>query len=222
MNGTWKENVSGWDRKGNKRKKQSRKHTLKDKVKPLIRKFHYNEEYNDTIWIEGDANYIKPEKYIYKKSGFIETWSIEVSRYIGQKVCEDYLLSEYSYNNRVAYQTIDDKWYDEYTNEPIDGIVKKLHFKYKEEVTFDEPVKIYVGTWSRKPSTDETIFIYGKPITDNYTNQYGFWSARRRKWIQTSAHRKDRALLRQYISNSDWNKDVKTHPLSKSISWEVW
>jgi hypothetical protein len=68
---------------------------------------------------------------------------------------------------------------------------------------------------------NQTIFLYGKPI-----NKGSFWKTywndgRRRKYGQKMAHSKDRVNVRQYISNEDWDDEVKTHCYSKSIEWYV-
>jgi hypothetical protein len=225
MNGLWKENLSGYDRKGNKRKKHTRKHTLKDKVKPLIKKFYYKDIDNDVI--HNDANrfeYVKPKK-TFKQSGWVETWRVRVERIISwRKPSYDsvYLIRNWSENIRTAYN-VNGIWYDEYSHEKIDGDIVPLHFLFKEEVEYDEPIEIK-KSYGWKPSFENEIFIYGKPLCEDWHNQYGFWSTRRRKYAQTYANRKTRAKAKNWLNKKDWNQEteIKNHSLEKSIAWEIY
>ena len=47
MKGLWKENLCGYDRKGNKRKKQTRHYTLKDNVQAIVHTYRNNPELVD-------------------------------------------------------------------------------------------------------------------------------------------------------------------------------
>ena len=124
MQGTWKENISGYH-KDCRRKKQSRKHTLKDKVKPLIKKFIYKDIDTNFIYTKGD-------------------------RY------------------------------------------------------------------------SETIYVYDKPLSTDWSNQYGFWSTKSRKPAAKMANKIGRAKCREWIHNADWDKPIKNYALEKSIAWEIW
>ena len=131
MTGTWKENISSYH-KDCRRKRQSRKHTLKDKVKPLIKKFRYKNIDTDFIYTD-----------------FI-----------------------YSDNNLCCYKN--------------------------------------------------TIYIYGKPLPINWSNQYGFWSTKSRKPAAKMANRIGRAKCKEWIHNADWDTPIKNYALEKSIAWEIW
>ncbi len=68
MNGTWKENLGGWDSKGSKRKKQARINTLKDKYKAIEKAFwRENRDIDEDIV----SIYGKPIPYMFSdKSRF--------------------------------------------------------------------------------------------------------------------------------------------------------
>jgi hypothetical protein len=223
MNGTWKENLGGYDRKGNRRKKHRRKHTLKDKVKPLIKKFHYNDIDNDVI--HNDANrfeYVKPEK-TFKQSGWVETWRIRVERTLSWKkdsYDSIYSTRNWSENIRTAYN-VNGIWYDEFNHEKIDGEIVPLDFLFKREVIYDEPVELkdFRG-WS--PKFQNEIFIYGKPLCENWHNQYGFWSTKSRKYAQKYANKRTKMNIKTWIVKGDWDTVPKSHDLEKSIAWEIY
>ena len=217
MQGRWKENVGGYH-KDCRRKKHSRKHTLKDKVKPLIKKYIYNDIDTDFIWEDG-VIHTQPEP-IYKQSGFIETWKINVTRYVRDAYpYDEYHYNVYSNNVRTAYYS--DGWYDEYTNEPIIGDVTKLSFLWKVEVQYDTPKKI-----NRKRSyfysEREEIYVYGKPLPKDWNNIYGFWGTKSRKPAAKMANKIGRAKVREWIHKADWDKPIKNYALEKSIAWEIW
>lgn len=70
MKGLWKESLGGWDRKGVKRKAQSRKHTLKDNAKAIYHKFAYSEVGDDAVYnVEkaGDITHYNEKEFVYNK-----------------------------------------------------------------------------------------------------------------------------------------------------------
>lgn len=225
MQGTWKENISGWNQKDSKRKKQSRKHTLKDKAKTLIKKFKYKNIKNKVIWDEGGVEFIK-DSSCFKQSGWVESWKVEVETYIGKYKFywnSDYFQNRYSYSVRTAYWN--NGWFDDYDNTPISGPgvkVKKLNFLYKEEIKYDTPIEIkpYRG-YRSTAATKETVFIYGKPICVDYWNKYRFWSTKRRKYGQQLVNRKERSAIRDWVKKEDWESEIPTNDLTKSIAWLV-
>jgi len=206
MNGLWKENLGGWNHKGQKRKKQKRKHTIRDRARALLK---VQERKDIGIWEEGEVEFKKPEK-IFKNNFYIEIWRVK------------FLKSDYSkYIYRDAYFW-NNCWYNEYTDEPIHySFVKKVDFLYATELVFDKPIEIKENPfrgYSFYVST--TTFIFGKPLP-NWKKWTLYNDGRRRKFAQKQAHSKDRAKLREWISKGDWDSEIKTHALSKSILWEV-
>ena len=64
-------------------------------------------------------------------------------------------------------------------------------------------------------------FMYGKYLP-NWKWYTFFGDGKRRGIAQRYANSKDRLRLREWIQKGDWDKDIPTHYLSKSIAWEVW
>lgn len=225
MQGIWKEKLGGYDRKGNRRKRHSRKHTLKDKVKPFIKKFKYKDIENDVFHNEANnVEFIKPEPRLVN-SVWIETWRVRVERTLSwKKPAWDsvYLTRNWSENIRTAYKT-NGRWYDEYDHTEISGDVIPLAFLFKEQIELDEPIEIKTPRWWGGIGTKDELFVYGKPLPEDWHNIYGFWGRKSRKWYQTKANRKDRRLAKEFCRPRDWDGEtVKTHCTSKSIAWDVW
>lgn len=55
MKGTWKEKIGGWNPKNSKRKRQTRKNTLKDEMRILIKRQGKDRKSFDRTWEEGAA-----------------------------------------------------------------------------------------------------------------------------------------------------------------------
>lgn len=225
MQGIWKEKISGY-KKDCKRKKQSRKHTLKDKFKALNKKFIIKDIENEIVHDEANNFVVIQDEIITKQSGWVETWKIEVLRYIRDIPSSSgmYLYPEYSVSIRTAYQ-IGAQWYDEYDNTEINGdLINKLDFLYKEEVKFEEVLKVkkYRSSW--RPNFESKIFIYGNPIPKKYKKIFGLRATKRRKYAQKMANRKTRARLKVWLSKKDYNQEIeiKNHVLEKSIAWEIY
>jgi hypothetical protein len=221
MKGTWKENVGGYT-KDNKRKKQSRKHTLKDCAKWHIShtdSYREGKESPSTI-LNGDVE-IQGKTIPAKKQWIINIYSIDVDNYnYKEKTPDDVFEGFFEGNNRVAYE-YHGKFYDIYDNSEIQGKIKILNLIDTEYIDWDKDLPdIKERVW--KPATKTTIFLYGKPLPADYWNMFGFYSSRARKYWQKAVNKMDRQRVREYISNEDWDIDVKTHALSKSIDWEIW
>ncbi len=218
MNGTWKDDVSGWNNKDTRRKKQTRKTYLKDRGLYLSRK-----EPLGIVRYESTVEHIE-EEYKYKRSGFVETWKIEVETFVRsitnwnsifvQNICSTNIRTAYNFNG---------VWYDEYTNEIIKGTVKKLDFLWKKEIEIDQPKKVPKRrnwVWSRYSSSNK-MFINNKPV-ESWFRWTWYDDGKRRKVAQKIANSKDKTALRNWIAKEDWDAEIKTHALSKSIAWEVY
>jgi len=207
MNGLWKEKLGGWNAKGCRRKSQSRKNTLRDKGRALI---HAQDKRKDVgIWEEGDIEYINKEPS-FKYSDWSEIWSVAVAKDI------NYSKSFYA----ILYK---DVWYDYITYEMLkeQQLIKKLDFIEKEEFQFENPIERKNDNGYLWASAKSTMFIYGKPIS-NWKRLTFYNDGKRRKIAQKIASSKDRALLRTWINKGDWDAEIGSHALSKSILWEIW
>jgi len=229
MNGTWKENISGYDRKGNKRRKQSRKHTLKDKAKWHIKHTIYSKQTNNKLsnktYIEGNVEFI-PAMVKNHKELYVDVWTVDVDNYDYSKTLDEYCFlppaGYFEGNNKIAFE-YNNAWYDIYTHTYIKGIIKPLNKIDTIYLNWDEnkpkivEYKGYCGV-----DTKETIYLYNKPLSVKFWNIYGFYSTKARKYAQKKVNHIDRQNVRTYISESNWDKEIKTHALSKSIAWEIY
>jgi len=225
MQGTWLENTPLYSKYGDKRRKQTRKHTIKDKFKPLIKKFHYKDmidksgTYKDTI---DKYNYVVQDEII-KHSQKVEVYKVNIKRYykIPNTIPWEYNISS---SIRYAYK-FNKSWYDSYINQIIGDIgeVNIIKFEYFTFIHFNPPLITPIKyTKSSYFGHKSSIWFYDKPIDSNWHNKYGFWSTRRRKFYQNLANRRDRRLSKNYCIKGDWDKDVKSHSSSRSINWDVW
>lgn len=206
MKGLWKENLGSWNHKDSKRKKQTRNHTLKDNIKVLTKR-----EIN--YYKEGEVELFLP-KSIYKDCGVVEVWNIMFSNY-------EYLF-DYGKSIR-AYYIPQFGWFDDYTNEIIEyPFIKRMDKVDEKFIQYPKPVLIKRGYKKNITTFGDRVFLYGKPLPVDFWHMFGYWSTRRRKWCQTYANRKDRVIIRDWINKSDWNKEIPTHEVSKSIAWMVW
>ena len=210
MNGLWKENLGGWNHKDSKRKKQSRNNTLRDKGRALLK---IQETKDIGIREEGDVEYIDPKK-VYKNNFYIEIWKIIISK-------EDEYLFKNTSKIRYAYLW-NNSWYDDYNDEKIiSDNIDKLEFIYSTELIFDEEIKIKEPSYYWGAGSITTTFLFDKPLP--YWKQRTFYNdGKRRKYAQKYASSMDRANLKEWVRKEDWDSEIKTHALSKSILWEIW
>lgn len=227
MNGTWKENISGYDRKSNFRKKHTRKHTLNDKAKWHIKNETYsNSSQKDTgvCRIEGEVeitqNMVKNKKQLY-----VDVWTIDVDNYDRSKCnvfLSDIIQGCFEGNIKTAFNH-HGRWYDIYTYEFICGSVKELNKIDTIYLDWDESLPEMVRERGYcSTSSNEIIYLYGKPLPVDWHNIFGFWSTKGRGYAQKKVNSMDRQRVRNYIARENWDEDVKTHSLSKSIAWEIY
>jgi len=233
MNGLWKETVSGWDRKGNKRRKQTRNNTIRDKARQIIHIYSEENDVNDKYSRKSDkavltnsaitvhkftgSSYMSSTRTKYPE--YVQMWKI---RYhygsLGEsKVCEAFL------NNG--------KWLlrDKHT---LSYSFEVSWFKQREE--FVEricPLDMFKPDWTKERAYKNrkseninvygTTYLYSKPLPDWKRSTF-YDDGKRRKYAQKYANSMDRQKIREWIGHKDWDKEVKTHALSKSILWEIW
>ena len=148
MQGLWKENLGGWNHKDTKRKRQSRKNTLRDKGRALIRAFDYRcdkecpEVFRNTGELEDNKiTYINVPTYesvvkkiqikypkvdkddnrivLYRDSNWIDS--------TGKVRYHTYEYPQYEYRTVLAYEdhnyhkrsNKDGLWKDPYSNENV-------------------------------------------------------------------------------------------------------
>lgn len=123
--------------------------------------------------------------------------------------------------------------------ESLQGYDRKGSYRKKQtrHQTLKDNVQAIVHTYRNNPEKvdfryesdiqgwrdSSTAFMYGKPLLEDWWNIYGrMWSTRRRKWCQSYANSKDRRIVRDWIIVGDYDIEMNTHELSKTIDWLVW
>lgn len=220
MQGLWKNSVGGWNHKDSKRKTQKRKHVIRDKGRALLNvdRRRRRKDENDgcvSIRYEGEVVFTPPAK-VYKQSGWIEYWNVRIGKY---GWCGAFATTEKVF--QAVRHERGGAWCDAYTYEvlPNQNEIVPLILLEKEEVEYTNPIDVSKSWWHRS-SNDELTFVYNKPLYD-FERWRLYNDGRRRKHGQNIAHSKDRASVRKWISNGDWDAEIDTHALSKSISWWV-
>jgi hypothetical protein len=213
MKGTWKENLGGWNHKDSKRKKQTRKHLLRDNGRYYS--MHDEDCKSCRIESEVEVNAIYETKHGETKN----IYKIKINKWFD------------SYSTRVAYVYGDPfglyghyaRWYDAYTEAYIDEHSKRIEvlgLAWQEYTHYDEPRTITKGySYSGRGWSDELLFVHNKPYYQ--WERYNRFRDYPRKWAQKEVNRSNRAKVKQYIKNGDWDKEIKLHSCTKSIAWMI-
>lgn len=214
MKGTWKNNLSGWNLKDSKRKKQTRKHFFRDNGK------YYSKHDEDckSCRIEGAVEVTSEKEYKYGKT--INIYKIKISKYsdsLGEKF-------SYRYGYLKEISKFQKEWYDAFTGNKIytfgvwDITIEYIAWTKYEH--FEEPVIVKKPNYCfLRWNTTESLFVHDKPYY--HWERYNGFKDYPRKWAQKEVNRSNRAKLRNYIKKGDWNKIPKEHPCTKSIDWMI-
>jgi len=229
MQGIWKENLGGWNAKGNKRRKQTRNHTIKDKAIGIIK--NYSEEHSDTESYKSDKNILTNSTITIHNT----YWKRETK--ILPAIVKVFKI-------RLYYDDIDGTPIKKvfrafevnglWLTEDCISIFKSLGLSWKQKHhAFVEKVKL-IGEvrpdWTQiKESNisfntsyypEGTTYLYNKPLYD-WKRWRLYNHGKRRKYALNKANSADRMALRTFICNKNWDTEIRTHALSKSILWEV-
>lgn len=219
MKGLWKNDLGGYY-KDNKRKKQTRRHYIKDNGKAICKRYiseHKNpgRKYDDEIFrIENEVEnkFTKPDLGIGE-----EVFEVDICKIV--------------WYGKIYFAFFYNGWYDEITNEyigpkwdPVWGdyqsepklleVIKTVPFdddigRKKDQIVYDG----YTGDYTRNE------FLYGKPLLKKDIN---WGNGRRGKIAQKFSHKRDRRIMRDWLIKKNYNKEIPTHHTSKSLLWELW
>lgn len=238
MQGTWKEKTFGYI-KDCKRKKQKRKHLIKEKNKPILKKYYYKDISNEIV--RPGVEVILNEDVKFKHSGFVDVYKAEVFKFVKSinakhitDICHFknayYEMPGYVYtfssSLKDVYRIPEEKsegYYDAETNEKLTAYdsITIMDFLYKKEIQFKNPIKLS-GRKRFATGITTQVFLYGKPLPESFHKLYGFYSCSgRRGFSQKKANKRDRRLLKEWLGNRNFDTDIKTHETSISIAWEV-
>lgn len=221
MKGLWKENMSGWDAKGNKRKKQTRKQTVKDNYEFL------SGAKDDVLAAAGilttDKKFLLINEYKESEAIFHRVFKIRVIRGA---------YNNYSWTTSYdAYQQTDYYgklwWRCSKTHEWICAIDKKSRYDYKDVEVIREIETLVIrndnpkwySTFSDFHNTGDKEFYYGKEL-----GFQGKWWRRGnpgKKYWSNYSNRSKRRNSKAYCNKSYWDTEIKTNALDKSIAWAI-
>lgn len=216
MKGLWQTKLSGYNHKNTYRKKNTRKHLIKDNIKSIL--------YKD--------KHIKSSTLKNTKDDYEIVFDKVKQEYIPiiVKVFKERRFKHNGYEIYLRKKTIEAikhkyKLYDIYTK-------KELNFKdyiivdsVNSVSTCNSINNIVLPTKSNNVrGISDKRYLYGRPLNPNWDNIYGFWNTRRKKFIRLKANRQNRKFGKEYCRNIVHNENyvLKTNYLSKSIAYEVW
>lgn len=210
MQGRWKEELGGWNHKGSKRKRQTRNQTLKDKAKAIIRTFDDSTKVDETMYrSDGEVAFTYSYGEKEEKVSFIDIYKVSVQSKTDVELC--------IYNTgdtRLAFE-VRGVWYDYYTKSELDKSVSMtLSHVGRESFVDTLPIKPQrTGSW--RDFGDD--FIYNKPFHRWRFNTL-YDDGKRRKIAQSEVNRSNRAKLKAWIHNGDWDTVIPIHYGTKSIA----
>jgi len=210
MKGIWKTNLSGYH-KGSKRKRTKIKHLIKDN-------YNYFRKHITDLGDKYEVVYQTPDTIYY--IDFIE---VEYKTIINNYVEDGCIRYNYS-SPKIGYikSRFKEGFTDGNTNKILD--IDGNFLKWSDILTHKKLIrtdKITQGSkikHTRFITYNYNFILYGKLQNSNL---FAFNRGYRKKSYQKYVNGKDRMLLSTYIKKGDFDKDVKTHEYSKSISWLV-
>lgn len=245
MFGLWKENVSSYNDKDTYRKSTTRKHNIKAKARVYFKKFNLDKRFgiDDSLKFHYNKELVIKEKEIIKSSDSNISKVVKVYNALIKYPAEysDWGgITKYAVKNILIYEFKSNDWYVvskhynyfifgkdipldiEFNSFEIIQLTETKFIKDLSEIKFTKKYfKKYKHNLERFSSYNEKIFMFNKPVTFEADLNTAYRSSNRRKDAKKMVNRKDRSLCRQYISNQDWDKEIKTHSYSKSIAWYI-
>ena len=192
MKGLWKEKIGGYY-KDNKRKKQSRKHTLKDNLKYILK--------NQKVQYETETFKSFIKKNIIYKNAYIYLITVNYNK--KQKT----LLCFFDLNEKPFLSI--ENMYEKNTALKINKLLKTNDFEIEKIKHTNLEIKIpkeILEKYSKKETIErifqqEKMFVYKKPLDDYiqyqlYTNGY-FWKKGERKLKKRKERRKIKQQLKE-------------------------
>jgi len=233
MKGIWKNALSGYDRKGNRRKKQTRHHFVKDNAQLLRRRHHkFNHLSSDKFRIEGDTITVGTFAEMNGKIKVVQ--KTNVYKILVSFKCKK--TKTFKSIKTLAYQKATSKiyssvWFDYKTDKPLKKVIGINHYDIFYDVKILNFIEVKELDWERVVEKNKSIvtkenlynrctkeFIYGKIV---YGHEINYSDGKRRKIAQKYINGITRASVRNWISKMDWDSERKTHPLEKSLAWEI-
>ena len=237
MTGLWKEELSGWNNKDHRRKKQTRKNTLRDKSRAILQDF-YKDRNNFTRTENAQTLTFSGSRWggLYHFPEFADICKIQIKI---PKKGDEFDSTKGSYTTLKAYYKgtkYNGAWLElesginirEYLNL---GTVQRLLIR-DEDIYIIEKVGLKRLDWSAEleaRKVTKTIdfthrtsreFVYNKPMLE-----YLKWSmsteSSRRKFAHKYVQGQTRASVRNWIAKGDWDAERQIPWGEISYAWIV-
>jgi hypothetical protein len=239
MRGLWKENLGGWNKKDSKRKKQTRRQTIRDTGRIVLKIFNgrnATKQDPDIFFVDNDRIlvYKKNQKKIITKTDLYRlTVSYSKSRFNKENSLQYIVFYGYINPNESIFSK--DRII-EYTT----GLNAKDFIKLKHGIdvfinnfstdSTNQTVLINIDKYVQlrnlviedrfHPLYKEELFLYGTKI-ERYMIDTLYNDGKRRKIAQKIVNSTDRAIIRDWLIKSDWDANIRTHCGSKTIAWMI-
>lgn len=213
MKGTWKENLAGWNHKGDRRKKTSRKHIIKEKFHAYLRKGLFD-----------NVN----EKTIIEKTKVYDTFLVKIKNFSSN--------FHYAYSHRQFFEINKNtdngsSMFKLKKNISIgEFLVKKIEtgFVSEKNVIYDAKDLEFIMFMGSKTETEtweinknyfqvkQEYVMYNKPLKFViFANGY---DSNRRTFFSKYFHGSERTTIRNWLAKSDFDSELKIAPVCKCYS----
>ncbi len=230
MNGLWKESLCGWNHKDSRRRKQTRKNTIRDKGRAILQDLYHPErnaknftrvENAQTITFTGSrwGRLVPlPKRADIKKISFRipfkgDEYNVDKGSYVTIKA----YYKGFEYNGEWLESTTDKNIRDFFEL----GILQKIniHKIYESEETFGQKIL----DWTEEIEKREKVFtrdfdhyncnefVYDKPLY-KYLKWSIYTESSRRKFAHRYVMGQTRASVRNWIQKGDWDAE-------RSVPW---
>ncbi len=235
MNGLWKESVSGWNHKDQRRKKQTRKNTLRDKSLAILQ-----DSYNDRNKITKVEN-AQTITYTGSRWGRLfplpKTVNIKKISFRIPLKNDEYDVKKGSYVTIKAYykgSEYNGEWLEASTNENIRdffnlGMLQRINIYdiFESEETYGKKILDWTDEIEKRKKiivrdflTTQNEFVYDKPFP-KWLKWTMYTESSRRKWAHKFTTGQTRASIRDWISEGDWDAERQIPYGEISYAWIV-
>ena len=240
MQGLWKEELGGWNHKGSRRKKASRKDTLRDKRLAILQDFYHDgrnakhitriENEQTITWIGNRWGPVYPlPKYadICKIGFIIPLKGDEYNEWKGSYVHIKAYHKGGPYNG-MWYEADTDKTIRDFFNLSFQQsllirdrniYIESTHGKklldWSEEIK--KRVKVHVKDFTHGTQRE---FVYDKPI-QRYLKWSMYTESPRRTFAHKHVNGQTRRTVRDWIAKGDWDAERVIPHYEKSYAWMI-
>lgn len=219
MKGTWKENLAGWNHKGDRRKKTSRKHIIKEKFhaylhKGLFDKGIFNKGIDKTI-IEKTKVY---DTFLVKIKNFSSNFHYAYSHR------QFFEINKNTDNGNSMFKLKKNISIGEFLVKKTEtGFVSEQNFTYQAndlEFIMFMGSKTEIETWEINKNNyfqvKQEYVMYNKPL--RYVIFANGYDSNRRTFFSKYFRGSERTTVRNWLAKSDFDSELKIAPVCKCYS----